>query len=342
MEYTAVGHTVGLARRMEALAEPGRAYLTEHTARLVEGYFRLRDLGGFNVKGARDPVGVSVLEGIGALRSAYDVARSRGLSRLVGRAEEMAALESALARAAAGNGQVVGVVGEAGRRQEPSLRRVHPVVPGARDDRVAGPRRLPRPAAAPPAGDRIPPAGVRHHRRRHGAERPGEGGRQAPPLRPPRPDLGGAASPLRFPRDPRSGPAGSPDGARSPAAETVHAPAAPRRAAERAGDRGHPAGGPPLVRPRQHRIPGAVGGVLSRHENLAADQLPAGVPRRLDAPFVLPPASPRHARRRCGQGTARRTPRHGQLAPRTLRPHPQPDGRQPVLRRGGRPEPHRG
>ncbi len=30
MEYTAVGHTVGLAQRMEALAEPGRAYLTEH------------------------------------------------------------------------------------------------------------------------------------------------------------------------------------------------------------------------------------------------------------------------------------------------------------------------
>jgi class 3 adenylate cyclase/tetratricopeptide (TPR) repeat protein len=114
MEYTAVGHTVGLARRMEALAEPGRAYLSEHTARLVEGYFRLRDLGGFTVKGARDPIGVSVLEGVGALRSAYDVARSRGLSRLVGRAEEIAALESARARAAAGNGQVVGVVGEPG------------------------------------------------------------------------------------------------------------------------------------------------------------------------------------------------------------------------------------
>ena len=31
-EYTAVGHTVGLAQRMEALAEPGKAYLTEHAA----------------------------------------------------------------------------------------------------------------------------------------------------------------------------------------------------------------------------------------------------------------------------------------------------------------------
>src|SRR5690348_17062254 len=33
--YTAIGHTVGLAQRMEALAEPGRAYLTEHTAELA-------------------------------------------------------------------------------------------------------------------------------------------------------------------------------------------------------------------------------------------------------------------------------------------------------------------
>ena len=34
-EYTAIGHTVGLAQRMEALAEPGKAYLTEHTAELA-------------------------------------------------------------------------------------------------------------------------------------------------------------------------------------------------------------------------------------------------------------------------------------------------------------------
>jgi class 3 adenylate cyclase len=45
MDYTAQGHTVGLAQRMEALAESGHICLSEHTARLVEGYFRLRDLG---------------------------------------------------------------------------------------------------------------------------------------------------------------------------------------------------------------------------------------------------------------------------------------------------------
>ena len=44
MEYTAVGHTVGLAQRMEQLAAPGKVYLSEHTASLVEGYLALADL----------------------------------------------------------------------------------------------------------------------------------------------------------------------------------------------------------------------------------------------------------------------------------------------------------
>src|SRR6266702_4941336 len=39
MDYTALGHTVGLAQRMEQLAEPGRPLLTEDTAKLVTGFF---------------------------------------------------------------------------------------------------------------------------------------------------------------------------------------------------------------------------------------------------------------------------------------------------------------
>jgi hypothetical protein len=114
MEYTAQGHTVGLAQRMEQLAAADRACLTEHTARLVEGFFRLRDLGRLTVKGVRDPLRVYELEGRGSLRTKLDVSRARGFTRFVGRDEEAAALEAALAKAAAGDGQVVGVVGEAG------------------------------------------------------------------------------------------------------------------------------------------------------------------------------------------------------------------------------------
>src|SRR6266705_1016434 len=114
MDYTAQGHTVGLAQRMEQLAEAGRAYLTEHTAKLVAGYFRLRDLGRLAVKGASGPLRVFELEGAGALRTRLDASRARGFTRFVGCADEMAALESALDRAVAGRGQVVGVVAEAG------------------------------------------------------------------------------------------------------------------------------------------------------------------------------------------------------------------------------------
>jgi class 3 adenylate cyclase/tetratricopeptide (TPR) repeat protein len=111
MEYTALGHTVGLAQRMEALAQPGMAYLTESTARLVAGSFRLRDLGRVPVKGSREPVGVFVLEGTSRRRG---LSRWPGRSPLVGRDEEMASLEAALGRALDGQAQVVGVVGEAG------------------------------------------------------------------------------------------------------------------------------------------------------------------------------------------------------------------------------------
>jgi len=81
MDYTAQGHTVGLAQRMEQLADPGKAYLSEHTARLVEGLFRLGDLGLFTVKGVHDPLRVYELQGVGPLRTRIEVAAHRGLSR---------------------------------------------------------------------------------------------------------------------------------------------------------------------------------------------------------------------------------------------------------------------
>ncbi|MET0926080.1 MAG: adenylate/guanylate cyclase domain-containing protein, partial [Solirubrobacterales bacterium] len=112
--YTAVGHTVGLAQRMEALAEPGKAYLTEHAAKLAAGYLELKDLGEFEVKGASRPIGVFELVGVGAARSRLDLSRERGLSSFVGRADELKVLEDALENAGKGNGAVIGIVAEPG------------------------------------------------------------------------------------------------------------------------------------------------------------------------------------------------------------------------------------
>jgi class 3 adenylate cyclase len=113
-DYTAIGHTVGLAQRMEALAEPGRAYLTESTAALAEGFLELEDLGEFEIKGASRPVRVFRLEGVGEARSRLDLSRARGFSRFVGREGEMATFEDALAEARDGEGRAIAVVAEAG------------------------------------------------------------------------------------------------------------------------------------------------------------------------------------------------------------------------------------
>jgi class 3 adenylate cyclase/tetratricopeptide (TPR) repeat protein len=112
--YTAIGHTVGLAQRMEALAEPGKAYLTEHTAELARGFLELPDLGEFEIKGASRPVRVFELAGVGQARGRLDLARERGFSRFVGREREMAALEEALGRARKGEATALGVVAEPG------------------------------------------------------------------------------------------------------------------------------------------------------------------------------------------------------------------------------------
>jgi len=114
MDYTAQGHTVGLAQRMEALAESGHACVSEHTARLVTGYFQLQDLGRTKVKGVSEPVGLFDLDGVGPFRTRLDRSRARGLSTFVGRDSEMALLEAALQQALNGHGRIVGVVAEAG------------------------------------------------------------------------------------------------------------------------------------------------------------------------------------------------------------------------------------
>ena len=114
MDYTAQGHTVGLAARMEQLARPGHVYLTDATAALVGGRFTLRDLGPHEVRGVREPVRVFELTGRGTVRTRLEESRARGFSRLVGRADEAARLAAALARATAGEGGVLAVSGEAG------------------------------------------------------------------------------------------------------------------------------------------------------------------------------------------------------------------------------------
>ncbi len=114
MDYTAQGHTVNLAARMEQICEPGHVYLSRDSARLVEGYFALRSLGRMRVDGLDEPVEVFDLEGPGSMGTRLDRSFARGGSPFIGREAETATLFAALDRVRAGAGQVVAVVGEAG------------------------------------------------------------------------------------------------------------------------------------------------------------------------------------------------------------------------------------
>jgi class 3 adenylate cyclase len=114
MDYSAVGQTTHLAARMEQLATPGSIRLTAATLSLAEGLVQVNTLGRFPVRGLTEPVEVFELVGASAIRRRLLASAVRGLTRFVGRQQELAALQRALSQAGAGHGQVVAVVGEAG------------------------------------------------------------------------------------------------------------------------------------------------------------------------------------------------------------------------------------
>src|SRR5438270_9107018 len=114
MDYTAQGHVVGLAARVQQLAPPGGISVTEQTARLASGFFDLLDRGEQNLKGASVPVRVFDLRGPGPIRTRFDRSRARGFSRFVGRERELALLERALGDAQSGRPTVVLLTAEPG------------------------------------------------------------------------------------------------------------------------------------------------------------------------------------------------------------------------------------
>jgi class 3 adenylate cyclase len=114
MDYSAVGQTTHLAARMEQLATPGRIRLTAATLRLAEGLVQVNALGRFPVKGLTEPVEVFELAGASAICRRLQASAARGLTRFVGRQQELATLQQALERAGTGHGQVAALVGEAG------------------------------------------------------------------------------------------------------------------------------------------------------------------------------------------------------------------------------------
>jgi class 3 adenylate cyclase/tetratricopeptide (TPR) repeat protein len=114
MDYTAVGQTTHVAARMEQMARPGSVLLTGDTMKLAEGYVQVKPVGQVFVKGLDTSVDVYELTGIGPARSRLEAGAVEGLTRFVGRHAELDHLHGALERSRAGDGQLVGVMGDPG------------------------------------------------------------------------------------------------------------------------------------------------------------------------------------------------------------------------------------
>ncbi len=114
VEYTPIGHSTGLAARMQAVAPIGSIAVTEQTKKLCDGYFSFTSLGAVPIKGVSEPVNVYEVTGLGLLRTRFQLSAQRGLSRFVGRGSEIEQVWRALELARAGRGQIVAALGEAG------------------------------------------------------------------------------------------------------------------------------------------------------------------------------------------------------------------------------------
>ena len=114
MDYTAVGDTTNVAARLQQWAEPGSIVIAEPTHRLIAGYFHVRRVGEIRLKGKAETVSVWEVTAARGTRSRLEVEAERGLTALVGRGREMAALWDCFEKARAGQGQMVFIVGEPG------------------------------------------------------------------------------------------------------------------------------------------------------------------------------------------------------------------------------------
>jgi predicted ATPase/class 3 adenylate cyclase len=112
VDYSAVGQTTHLAARMEQLARPGTVMITDATRRLADRYIEVEAHGPVPVKGLKQPIEIFELKGAAPASRAQTAAG--GLTRFLGREDELRTLDRLLELAASGEGQVAGLAGEAG------------------------------------------------------------------------------------------------------------------------------------------------------------------------------------------------------------------------------------
>jgi class 3 adenylate cyclase/tetratricopeptide (TPR) repeat protein len=114
-EKQVLGHTVNLAARLQAVAEPDSVVTTAATLNLAPGFFVTTDLGALPLKGIAEPVVVHrIVRRSGARTRLEGTAVAIGLTPFVGREQDLALLVDRFEQTAEGCGQVVLLNGEAG------------------------------------------------------------------------------------------------------------------------------------------------------------------------------------------------------------------------------------
>src|ERR671931_1598922 len=107
--YNALGDTVNVASRLQTLSGDGGITVGPATARQIENRLELQSLGAVELKGKSAPLEAFLVAGERALGT-----EARAATPFVGRAEELATLESVVSDLATGRGAVVSVTGEPG------------------------------------------------------------------------------------------------------------------------------------------------------------------------------------------------------------------------------------
>src|SRR6266446_356204 len=112
--YDAAGANVHLANRLEQLADPGEALVSQETYDAARQFVEVEPLGVQFVRGIAAPVDVFKLRGLKHAPSSGVFRSGKRLSPLTGRSGQSSALALELENTRKGDGRVVGVVGEAG------------------------------------------------------------------------------------------------------------------------------------------------------------------------------------------------------------------------------------
>jgi class 3 adenylate cyclase/tetratricopeptide (TPR) repeat protein len=114
MDYTAVGDTTNLAARLQQMAEPGAILVSRATQNRVAAFFEMDDLGELRVKGKSQPVRAFRVGNERPVSGRVEASVGSGLTPLVGRESDLAAMASSFQAAQSDRGQVAFLVGDAG------------------------------------------------------------------------------------------------------------------------------------------------------------------------------------------------------------------------------------